>query len=317
MATGQPDPETLRTIRDHWTARHGREIPDDAIAIARRGRRAKATQVLVIPETRVSPAWFTCLGCPEGAQRYRVDVGASPTAPPPRHLAAIRRHFRVAHGVRRLHEGRIYGGSNLPALAVYGPSTPLAGAHVICGLCPEGNNRVYIEDPPYGDARSFAQLTMHDPDLARELRGLDPSARADRLEAHHRGIVIPTATHTSIERTLRRARAVRPMRRGLTETQLGIRVFLLNEVRSGEPIAGVIAELELMARDNRVAYAEYIAREIPAMQPYLGHPPEQLAKVLSELCGKPATSARALWSIWNRIPAEMRAEAQRERDNHM
>ena len=105
--------------------------------------------------------------------------------------------------------------------------------------------------------------------------------------------------------------------RGLTETQLGIRAFLLNEVRSGEPIAGVIAELELMARDNRVAYAEYIAREIPAMQPYLGHPPEQLAKVLSELCGKPATSARALWSIWNRIPAEMRAEAQRERDNHM
>lgn len=309
MATQRHDLETLAAIRDHWAARHGQEISDDAIAIARRGHPSKPTKVLVTPETRASPAWFSCLACPEDARRYRVDVGISPIAPPPRHIAAIRRHFRLVHGVRRLHEGRIYGGSHLPALALYGPSTPLSGAHVVCALCPEGNNRVDIEDPPYGDARSFVYLTMHYPDLTRELTGLDPLARANRLESHHRGIVVPAATQAVVERALRRARSG-PRTRRLTETQTGIQAVLLKEVRSGEPITSVISELALMARDNRAAYAEYIAREIPAMRPYLGHPPQRLAELLTEFCGKPATTARALWSIWERIPARMRRDAQ-------
>jgi hypothetical protein len=99
----------------------------------------------------------------------------------------------------------------------------------------------------------------------------------------------------------------------LTETQQGIQALLLKEVRSGERVASVISELALMARDDRVAYAEYIAREIPAMRPYLGHPPRQLSDLLTDFCGKPATTARALWSIWERIPTQVRRDAQHDR----
>ncbi len=309
MATRSPDPESLAAIRAHWATWHLSWIAEEEIAHARRGRIAKLTKVTLTPETRASPAWFTCLACPEGARRYRTDVGADPTNPPARHIAAIGRHFRTAHGVRRLARERIYGGSNLPALATYGPSTPLKGAHVICALCPEGNNHVLIEDPPYGDARSFSQLKILYPHLTLELSGLDPSARAKRLEAHHRAVVIPAAIQPAIERALKKAQRGPPRRRS-TETRMGIQSLLLKEVRSGETITSVIAELEVMARDNPAAYAAYIAREIPVMQRYLGHPPERIAEQLTQFCGKPATTARALWSIWHRIPDQMRKDAQ-------
>jgi len=198
MATRRPDPQTLAAIRAHWATWHLSSIAENEISHVRPGRIARATKATVTPETRASPAWFTCLACPEGARRYRTDVDVDPTNPPARHVAAIGRHFRIAHRVRRLARERIYGGSNLPALATYGSSTPLEGAHVICALCPEGNNRVYIEDPPYGDARSFGQLTLHYPHLTDELVGLDPVSRAKRLEAHHRAVVIPVATRPAI-----------------------------------------------------------------------------------------------------------------------
>jgi hypothetical protein len=211
LATRRPDPEALAAIRGHWATWHLSWIAGEEIAHVRPGRIAEVTKAIVAPETRESPAWFTCLACPEGARRYRTDVGAGPTNPPSRHIAAITRHFRTAHGVRRLARERIYGGSDLPALATYGPSTPLEGAYVICGLCPEGNNRVPIEDPPYGDARSFSQLKILYPDLAAELVGLDPIACAKRLEAHHRAVVIPTAIRPATEWTLKRAQRPQPL----------------------------------------------------------------------------------------------------------
>jgi len=91
---------------------------------------------------------------------------------------------------------------------------------------------------------------------------------------------------------------------------MGIQAVILREVRSGEPVTSVLAELDLMARDHPAAYAEYIARQIPSMQSYLWNPPERIAELLTEFCGRPATTQRALWSIWERIPDQVRRDAQ-------
>jgi hypothetical protein len=311
MAAKQPDTETLAAIRAHWARHHSGELTDEAICIARRGRPRKEVIVLVTAETRASSAWFRCLACPEGFQRYRCDVGASPTDPPARHVRAIQRHFRILHGYARFPKERIHGCSNLPALATYGPTTPMAGAHLLCALCPQGSNRIDIEDPPYGDARSFAQLVGLYPHLRRELTGLDPPARADRLEAHHRSVVTSRATQTAVDRAARRARHGRKPTR-TNQTQVGIQALLIAEVRDGANIASLIAELELLAREHPVAYARYIAHHVPEMSRVLHNSPEWIADYLITFCGKPARSARQLWATWQCIPESTRAAAEQE-----
>jgi hypothetical protein len=315
MSVQQPDTETLAAIRAHWARHHTGELADEAISIAHRGRPRKEVIVLVTGETRSSPAWFRCLACPEGTQRYRTDVGASPTDPPARHVRAIQRHFRMRHGYGRFPRARIYGCSNLPALATYGPTTPMAGAHVLCALCPQGSNPIDIEDPPYGDARSFAQLLRLSPHLRRELTGLDRTARADRLEAHHRSIVTPQATQPAVDGTVRRARhGTRTPR--TNHTHVGIQGLLLAEVRNGENITSLIAELELLAKEHPSAYAGYIAHHVPEMSRLLHNSPEWIADHLITFCGKPARSARQLWSIWLRIPESTRAAAEQQGAAH-
>jgi len=311
MAAQQPDTETLTAIRTHWARHHAGELTDEAICIARRGRPRKEVIVLVTAETRASPAWFRCLACPEGTQRYRSDVGASSTDPPARHVGAIQRHFRILHGYARFPKERIHGCSNLPALATYGPTTPMAGAHVLCALCPQGSNTICIEDPPYGDARSFAQLLRLYPHLRRELTRLDPIARADLLEAYHRALVIPQATQSAVERAARRVRH-RPTPPRANHTEAGIQGLLLTEVRNGENITSLIAALELLAKEHPSAYAGYIAHHVPEMSRLLHNSPEWIADYLITFCGQPARSARQLWAIWQRIPESTRAAAEHE-----
>jgi hypothetical protein len=74
------------------------------------------------------------------------------------------------------------------------------------------------------------------------------------------------------------------------------------EVRNGENITSLIAELELLAREHPSAYAGYIAHHVPEMSRLLHNSPEWIADYLITLCGKPARSARQLWAIWQRIP---------------
>ena len=138
---------------------------------------------------------------------------------------------------------------------------------MICELCPKVRNRIPIEDPPCGDARSFAELRMFYPEVARRIARLTPILRAGQGEAHHRGITAE-ATQPAIERALKEARTGPPACK-LTQTQMGIQALLLREVGSGEQVTNVIEELDLMARDHRAAYAEYIARHMPAMEPFL------------------------------------------------
>jgi hypothetical protein len=299
MAARRPDPEILRAIRIHTGTHHGRGISADQIARERKGRRAVVTRVTYVPETPESPAWIICHDCPEGAQRYRVDVFAGPTRPPARHVEAIRRHMAAAHGLTRFSARRIYRQRSSRALVTYLPTRPLVGAQMICALCPEGRNHLILEEPPYGDARSFWELRLQHPELASQMYGLTPAERADAWEAVHRGISA-TATQPAITRALRRARQGTPARR-LTETQQGIQRLLGAEVRAGAPITNVIDELAVMARSDPGAYAVRIARHIPSMRDDLSQPPEVIAKTLVDFCGTPPTSSRALWALWAAI----------------
>ena len=308
MTTRRPDPETVAAIQAHWDARHTGELTEDQIALEQKGNLAGATKVTFTPETRQSPAWFTCLECPKGVGRYRVDVRADPVYPPKRHVEAIRRHFREVHGVELLAEECIYRDSSSPARAIYGPSTPLRGAHMICLECPEASKHIILEDPPYGDARSFSELTMQEPGLARRLARLSLVDRAGQLEAHHRGINAE-ASQPAIDRALNKARRG-PPRRKLTETQQGIQRLLLSEVRAGTGVTSAITELAAMARADRVAYAGHVASAIPSMERFLWNPPERVAELLIQFCGRPATTDRAIWAIWERIPEAERRSAQ-------
>lgn len=310
MVSRRPDLETLAAIRDHWAARHGGEITGDQIALERKGRLAESTKVTFIPETRQSPAWFICQKCPDALRRHRVDVGVDPVRPPKRHVTAIRRHFREAHGVRSLPAARIYHDPEIPALAIYGPSTPVAGAHVACLMCPDGNNRIIIEDPPYGDARSFAQLRMYEPELARKFARLTPVQRAAQLEAHHRGITAE-ATQPAVDRALRKLRTSESARE-LPEAEFGLRVLLVDRVANGTLITRAINDLVDLMETDPVGYACAVAGAIPGLAAHRTLPADDLAALAQDLYGPLERNRRTLWRIWARIP-EVERDAAIER----
>ena len=298
----EPDIETIAVIRAHWYARHQAQLTDEEIILARKGRVAEATKVILTPETLQSPAWFTCLACPEGARRYRTDVGADPLRPPPRHVAAIQRHFREAHEVEDLPAGRIYHDPSVPALAVYVPSTPLRGAHVICARCPEGNNHVLIEDPPYGDACSFGRLLTLTAGLIDQVGGLDPVARSERLEAHHRGI-IPQVGHSGIQRALKAARRGPPVHEP-TALERGLLALTGAKAATGMGITRAIGELVALMETDTVAYACQLAGVIPGMAAHRSLLPQELAKLTRVRYGPLERTERTLWAIWDRRPGD-------------
>jgi len=300
MATRRPDPDTLAAIRTHWAARHEGEIAIDEIAIEHKGRLARATRVTVIPARPSSPAWFICRACPEGAQRHRADVGVDPLHPPRRHLAAIRRHFRKEHDITRLPASAIYRGGTEAVLATYVASTPLLGAQLICELCPAHENRIRLERPPYGDARSFPLLAARYPNVAANLPGLTPTQRAARWEAEHRGIRAE-ATQAGLEQRLREARAADTARE-LPEAELGLRALLLERVAAGGAITEVIDTLVEQIRTDPDGYTCTLARAIPGLEHHRTLPDAQLAALARELYAPVERDRRTLWRIWRRIP---------------
>jgi len=302
MATRRPDTESLAVIRDHWRARHGDqgELAEDQIAIERKGRLAGATRVTVIAARSGSPAWFICRACPEGAQRYRADVGADPLHPPRRHVAAIRRHFRDAHDIARLPASAIYHGGEEPVLARYVSTTPLVGAQLICELCPQLEDRIRLEAPPYGDARSFAHLAARYPQVAASLPGLTPTQRAARWEAEHRGLRAD-ATQTGLEQRLREARAA-DVAREPPKAELGLRALLLEGVAAGGGITEVIDALDEQIRTDPDGYACTLARAIPGLEHHRSLPDAELATFARGLYPPLERDKRTMWRIWKRIP---------------
>jgi len=303
------DDETLAAIRRHWSAVHATEIAHDQIASKRPGPAATGILVRVTPETAESPAWFECLACRAGRRSYRVDVGADPLCPLGRHVAAIARHFAEAHGITEFGAAQIYHGTDEPVLCSYEAASSTQSAQVTCSLCPEGMRRHPLDEPPYGDARSFAYLGVFYPDFARQIARLAPAEQAIQWEAHQRG-VLAAASQPAVTKAVKKARRGPRVRR-LTQTQMGIQALLLDEVRAGEPITSVVAALSDLARRDPDAYAVWIARQVPVMERHLSNPPEQVAASLGEWYGKPARTERALWSIWTSIPEPVRLEAER------
>lgn len=303
------DADATTAIRRHWQTAHGAEIPDDAIAIMRPGPAARGVQVRVTLETPDSPSWFRCLACRPGRRDYRADVGADPLDPPARHRRAIARHFAEYHGIGEFDQRQIYHGTDDPVLCSYEAATPSLPAHLNCSLCPETAKRHQLDEAPYGDARSYSYLGFLYPDQAQRIGRLDPEKQAVHWEAHFRGVELE-ATHAATVRAVRDAK--KPSRAPrLTPTQLALQAIMLDEVRRGENITDVIAELADLGRRDQVAYADYVARHLPSMEPYLWNPPEGVAELLVALYGRPARTARQLWNIWEAIPEALRADAKR------
>jgi len=287
--------ETIAAIEAHWARVHEGTISATQIAVLRSGPAPNGVLVSVIPETPESPAWFVCSRCPDGAQRYRTDVGADPLDPPPRHVAAIKHHFRERHGIT-LRADEIYHDPGVPARVSYGPSTPLVGAHLVCSECPEGVNRVFFEETPYGDARSFSELRRRHPELVGQINGLSPAEQADYWELVHRGRAA-SATASGVRSALARARAETSAHR-LGPLRVGIIRLLCAGVAAGNKITPLIDELVGMARNDPIGYRVRIARHMPEMDDVRDPDPKRIAATLTEFYGEPPTSRRALWDLW-------------------
>jgi len=277
------------------------------------GRAAQTARVTVAAETVTSPTWYTCRACPTGAQRFRIDVGADPATPPARHLAAIRRHFREVHGLRRLPRRGIGEGEFAHGRAVYVPSTPLHGAHLICGMCRAGSNEIQIEAPPFGDARSLSLLAMLYPGLACQITRIDAQTRADRLEEYHRQMVIPRATQWAIDQALRVPGdgSPAPADREVTE---GIRTLLATAVVMGTPITRAVPRLVKLMDFDPVVYACAVAAAIPALEVHRTAPPQAVAALTRYRYGRLERTERTLWTIWCGqpvTPLDPRASATR------
>lgn len=310
MRESDLDPEVLAAIRAHMASRHQREVEAEQIAPERRGRLAQATLATVLPETPQEPAWFSCRLCREGARRYRLDLFATPERPLGRHVEAIRAHFAERHALPALPADRIYHGpaSAQDALCVYLPATPQRGAAFICERCPEGMNRILIEEPAYGDARRLAWLLLARPELHREIAGLEPAAQAMRLEAIDRGLV-PAIQQSSLERAVRRAR-VRPPGRAPSGVELALRILLLARVEEGMSATGAITGLAAMMREDPIRYACSLGEAIPEMAPFLDFTAVSFAEFVTGLFGRLGRSERTLWTIWTGIPDGERRRAR-------
>ena len=299
------DDEVLAVVRRHWVAVHGEQITDAEIATKKRsGPVASGVRVVVRPETIDSPSWFECLGCPEGARSYRVDVGADPLNPPSRHLAMIARHLEAEHGITDP-AGRIYRGTaSQEVVCGYVSATPIRPAWFDCALCATGQSRHFLDDPPYGDARAPWHLRIYYRDFANQIARLSPAERVIQWEAHQRG-VLAKATQRAVATAVREARKA-VTRRKLTPTQMGIQAVVLARVRAGAPVTTVIRELSVLAHTDPNEYAVLVAEQIPAMADSLDQPAELVADSLGSWYGPPARTERAIWAIWMRLPDQVR-----------
>ena len=191
----------------------------------------------------------------------------------------------------------------------YGRSTALSGAHIVCHLCPVGVNRILIEEPPYGDARSFGELLLRRRELHGEVAGLGPVERAERLEAEHRGVVVPAVKQAAVRAALREARGGGE-RREPGELAEAIRAVLLREVRQGTRITHAVAELARLMGEDPSGYAFRLAGAMADMEAVLTLPPEQVATMMVDFYGRLDRDERTLWRIWRQIPRATLAEAR-------
>ncbi len=314
MPTRRIDDETIAVIQAHWSAAHDGEIDALQIAIERKGRPADVTRVTVIPETRQSPTWFICRACPGGLQRYRTDLGADPKHPPVRHERMIRAHLKEAHRTTGAAASRIVDAIGTDSPVVYLPALRAGAPKYQCDLCPTGYGLRMLDDPAYGDARSFWELSRNFPEEARRINRLPARERAIHWEAVHRGIEV-VATTWLLARAIREEREAKPDI-AIGDLELGLRRLMLNYVSRGTQVTDVTASITHLMSSDPIAYACELARAIPGWERHLNLPCDEIAALIDGRYGPLTRDKRTLWRYWTRIPPSVRHKAEGQGEEH-
>ena len=290
--------DVLPAVGLHLEAAHGIAEPRrDEIG----GWTSRRDAVMVIwkPGGAEGPI-FRCRRCPEGLDRYLVDVYA--TVPTERALPRIREHFRETHRIRELPLGDIaYEGNTGPGKkATWLSATPDHGSGIVCHLCPDGQNRLFLTHAPHGDARRIHRLLEIHPELWNETRGLSTKQQAEYIEARDRGL-LQRRGHRDASEALNSAATPRSDAEPLNGA---LRRILSARVQAGEKITHVIESLAELAAESPVDFSYAVGRELPGLAELAQHtPPELYAEVIARFLllpegSYPSVSKRRLWTLW-------------------
>ncbi|MHB8642841.1 MAG: hypothetical protein ACYDA3_08150 [Gaiellaceae bacterium] len=315
MPKRKPEPELLKAIRHHAARMHRLELAEAEIAYEGR-KPPSGAKVLFRPGSELAPAWFRCLFCQPGFDRYRADLYV--LRPPAWALARIREHFAAEHGIPELPRGWIFtqGGDRSRARCDWQPATEYSGASFYCYLCPEAHpnahRNYHLEDAPYGDARRLREVMHQHPELWSQTRGIGSAKQADEVELVDRGLQA-AARGKSVKRVLAEARG-EEHQQPLTPIILAWRGLLLEEVRTGSTPKEAIASLMELQRGDPVGFRCRIGEHMPDMKPLLNAGlhggPEAFAKLVVSVHGFPERRERAIWSFWSGIAKPERDAAE-------
>jgi hypothetical protein len=300
--------ELLRAIRHHAAAAHRIALAEGEIVYEGR-KPPSGARVLFRPGSELEPAWFRCLLCQPGFDRYRADLYA--LRPPAWALARIREHFAAKHGIPELPRGWIFtqDGDRARARCDWHPATERTGAGFYCYPCSEeGPRHVYLEMFPYGDARRLREVLHSHPELSSQTRGISSQAQADEVELVDRGLQA-AARGKSVKRVLAEARG-QEHQQPPTPIVLAWRELLLEDVRAGKlPTEAVAALVQLQERDP-IGFRCRIGEHLPDMESALKLGPKEFAELVVSLHGFPERGTRTVWSFWSGIPKPERDAAE-------
>lgn len=300
-------PHVESTIRLHLAERHGVAEPDPSEIGAPTSRKCSVMVTWKDDPDDLSGAWVRCRRCPPGRDLFRAEVRWP--FPTPRLEQRIAHHLDQRHDVARFHPRMTKTTpEQTDCLVTFVPASEMLPASIICSLCPQLRNRIYLGEPAYGDARRHAQLLVHDPDLRARAGRHAGQARAEVIEAWDRQL------HTAEEAHAARHVLVES-RRGTAQREddhvrRATRRILDQRTQAGERITRVITDLDGLSDTDPAAYTALVGEHIPA----LGHhaqreAPERFADRVMRFLGSPdraylTTSKSTLWNLWTNPPAE-------------
>jgi hypothetical protein len=288
--------DVASAARAHVRARHNEELPD--VEIGRPTARAKTVR-LTWAEDEELGLYFDCRRCPDGFRRYYLEVErAQPTE---RLYVRAATHFAEQHPEQPLAPQALWHEGNRPEgpLASFLPMMPQLGAGIVCQLCPQGMNRIFLTTPPYGDARRLQHLLSEQPELYEKTRGFESRERAEYVDAWDRG-ELQRRDRFAGRQALARAATEREPRDARQEVLVAL---LLQRAPDGKGITRLIDELDWLALKDPVAFSCELATAIPGLAELAGNVArDDLARAVARHlgCGEgkyPTTNASELWRL--------------------
>ena len=289
--------ELLAAASAHVSVEHQLELVPEEIG---RPTARKDSIRLTWAEDGELGLYFICRRCPDGFDRFYLEVEQQ--VPSERLWRRAATHYAEAHPDRPLAPEALWHEGNRPGkpLATFMPMTPELGASIICHLCPQGMNRLFLTSAPHGDARRTRYLLSARPELREQTRGFSSREQAEYVEAIDRG-VLQQQNRLAGRRALGRAAAER---RPQDVREQALADLLLARAPEGRGIKQAIEGLDRLSIRDPAAFAGELATVIPGFAELVGNvAPEQLAAALASHLGcaegtYPATSESELWKLW-------------------